>query len=313
MVTNLKYVFIGGSYRGYKVFMSLVDKAVLPSLFFILKEDDHEENKYSELIEQKCIDYSVEYRICKKLNNDDYSKIKKRQWDFGIVCGWRTIIDLSINKYFKAGLIAAHDSLLPNYRGFAPLNWSIINGESKTGVTLFQINDGNVDSGDIINQTEIIIEGNDYAIDVYEKITTATVELIEKFIYDFKDGTWSLTPQDESLATYTCKRTPEDGKINWDKSSKDIYNLIRGLATPYPGAYCVYNNRTFHIQRAIIGPQNNKNFIGRISGKVISILEDGIEILCGSGTIVIQLWEDKENHIVCKPSEIIKSISVNLK
>ncbi len=278
-----------------------------------MPEDDHEVMKYSTNIIEVCESNEIPYELTKKLKEDAVDNITKMDLDFGIVCGWRTLISPLIFSKFKLGLIAAHDSLLPKYRGFAPLNWAIINGEKESGVTMILINEGEVDSGDITLQDKIKILGSDYAIDVYEKIVLLTIELFLKFIRLYLDKKIRLQKQDESMATYCCKRIPADGKINWNNSSDDVYNLIRGIAHPYPGAFCEYEEEKYHIRKANIGIQNNKEFMGGIPGRVVKIYDDGIEVLCKEGTIKINEWEDKNIGTVCNPREIIKSITATLK
>ena len=313
MSKDIKYIFLGGTYRGHQLFSSLVKKNILPEYVFITEEDEHEEIKYAERLQTICEEKKIPHRVCKKLSKKDYKLISKDQWDFGIVCVWRTLIDAEVTKYFKAGLIAAHDSLLPEYRGFAPLNWAIINGEKKTGVTLFQIREGEMDSGPVLNQIEVMIGENDYAIDVHKKVAQATIAAYENFILDFKSDSWTVKEQDEKKATYTCKRTPKDGKIIWDKSSKTVFNLIRALAPPYPCAFCVYDGKVFHIRKARLGKNDQKKFVGRIPGRVINMQPEGIEVLCGEGTILIEEWEEKTSGEIDTPSNKIKSITGILK
>ena len=123
---NIEFIFIGGTKRGFIVLSELISNSIKPKIVFVLKEDDHEKLVYSNEIILLCKKNNIKHFQRKKLKNEDYSMIKKSIWDFGIVCGWRTFINPEINPYFKAGLFASHDSLLPRYRGFAPINWCII-------------------------------------------------------------------------------------------------------------------------------------------------------------------------------------------
>jgi len=304
----MNFIFIGGTYRGKKVIESLLKNDKIPDYIFILKEDDHETKKYSEDIKSIANTNNIPFKIKKKLSKEDENIFQEKKRDFAIICGWRTIINFDLNKYFKLGLLAAHDSLLPKYRGFAPINWAIINGESKTGVTLFQINNGEVDSGKIIDKEEINILHDENAVEVYEKITVATIKLINNFLKNYINSSYTLKEQNHENATYTCKRIPNDGLINWNKSSTEIYNLIRALSPPYPCAYTKYKKEKLFVRRAQIGDYNERNYIGRIVGRVINIDEFGVEILCGRGTI--KLTECEFNNRIVKPNEIIKSIKI---
>ena len=308
----MRFAFVGGTYRGFELIKELVKHDAKPLAAFILKEDDHE----TEIISKDIIGFLEEQKIknsCKKkLTKNDYDLLKTLQLDFIFVCGWRTIIDPVINEYLKLGMFAAHDSLLPAYRGFAPVNWAIINGEKETGVTLFKIDEGEVDSGNIYGQKKVEILDNDYGWDVYLKITKATVELYQEFIDKYKNNSLISYEQDEAGATYTCKRTPQDGKINWNKPSTEIYNLIRALAFPYPGSFCMYNNSNFYIRKATPGKNNHKKYIGKVPGRVIAVYENGVEIMCNEGTILIEEWEQKEEQVIEVPSVRIRSITSTL-
>ena len=157
-----------------------------------------------------------------------------------------------------------------------------------------------------------MIDDDDYAIDVYGKITKATVELCMDLCNNDKNNTIKLYKQDENKATYICKRIPEDGKIDWKKSSVEVFNLIRALAYPYPVAYCYYKKEVYHIRRAELGEDNNKRYVGCIPGRVARFNNKGIEVLCGSGSIIIKKWEDKSKGIIEDPSRRVKSLSATL-
>lgn len=309
----MKFGFIGGTPRGYELFQALLYNQHKPEFCFILKEDEHENVKVSTEFLELANNNAVIASVKKKLVAEDYSLIKSQSLDFIIVCGWRTLINCDIIDNLKLGIIAAHDSLLPKYRGFAPLNWAIINGETETGVTLFAINEGEVDSGDILLQEKVSIELNDNALDVYKKITAATITAYMKIIKNYiENNKVDFIQQDEREATYTCKRTPEDGKINWENSSLKIYNLIRALAFPYSGSYFYYDNQKYEIRAASLGPQNAKIFTGNIPGRIIRISNEGIEVLCGSGTILIkEIYENKSN-LVLPANQLFKSIAIKL-
>jgi methionyl-tRNA formyltransferase len=312
-MTNPNFIFIGGTYRGFKLLEAVINLDYFPQYIIILKEDNHEIEKYSEELSNLAIKYSIDFSVKKKLDSYDIEVIKSRIWDFAIVCGWRTIIPYNLDCCFKHGFIAAHDSLLPKYRGFSPLNWVIINGESETGVTLFKISEGEVDSGDIIYQVKIPIEKDDYAIDLFKKITQATIDVYLNFMQSLQKGEVIFHHQNEAEATYTCKRSPNDGKIDWSKSSNEIYNFIRALAHPYPGAFCKFGDTTFHIRKAGFGKNNNKKYSGKITGKVLTINKEYIEVMCNEGTINLYLWEDKSQKIIEIPSKSVVSITTVLK
>lgn len=308
----IKFAFIGGTVRGFNLIKVLIKNNYFPKYSVILQEDDHESEKSSSEIILLLKKHKLDYSVKKKLLEEDYKKIKTEKLDFAIVYGWRSIIDPVLNEHLKFGLVAAHHSLLPEYRGFAPVQWAIINGEKETGATLFKINKGEIDSGEIIDQSRVTIlaEDNGYSLD--KKIVKKVTNMFLKFFQDFENSNIKLTAQDESKATYTCKRIPEDGRVNWNQNSIKVINLIRAISYPYPGAFCFYNETKYNIVKASFGKSNNKKFSGNIPGRVFRIYDDGIEVLCGEGTILLEKWENINSGKVECPSETVKSLNATL-
>ena len=157
-------------------------------------------------------------------------------------------IILSINYLFlierslfsKAKLaVNIHGSLLPKYRGRTPHVWAIINNESKTGVTAHLIDEG-CDTGDIVKQKEVIIDDTDTGADILEKFNKLYVPLVDEILSDFEQGTMRRLSQNNKNATFFGKRTPDDGRINWDWQKERIRNWVRAQAYPYPGAFTYY-------------------------------------------------------------------------
>lgn len=308
----MNVVFVGGTLRGYELYSVLIKENILPAYSVFMKEDEHEVIQYSQSLTELAVKYHLPHSTKKKLTEKDYTIISDIHADMVIVCGWRTLIEVEKVKNVKAGILAAHDSLLPKYRGFAPLNWAIINGETETGVTIFQINKGDVDSGDICIQKRVNIGLEEYAWDVYQKIIHATIDAYLEVFRLYSAGKLYFTKQNHLEATYTCKRCPDDGHIDWSKSSRDIYNLIRGIAHPYPGAFFYFKGQRYYVRKAALGDYNDKIYVGRIAGRVIRIYPDSVEVLCGSGSIKLLELENKEQQMLINPATIIKSITDTL-
>jgi len=309
---TLKYIFIGGGRGGFELISSATANNVLPEYSVICKEDDHEHINYSEKMKELLEKNDAAYSVRKKLTETDHEIIRKIRPDLIFVFGWRTMIDPKLNSNCRYGIFAAHYSLLPKYRGFAPMQWAIINGEKSTGVSIFRIEEGGVDSGKILIRKKILINENDYASDIEKKLTGLTVDTFISLIKKKTLNIRSLIKQDESKATYTCKRTPEDGRINWNKSSSEIFNLIRALSYPYTGAFCFYENEKFVIRKAESGKKNKFIFKGIIAGRVIHIDETGIEVLCGTGTLKITEWDIANSGKTEIPSVRVRSYSDTL-
>jgi methionyl-tRNA formyltransferase len=146
------------------------------------------------------------------------------------------------------GALNLHGSLLPKYRGRAPVNWAIIHGETQTGATLHYMTD-KPDSGDIVAQRPVPILPDDTAREVLDKITVAAEMALYDALPSLLAGTASRTPQDLSRGSYFGGRKPEDGTIDWSRRAADIHNLVRAVAPPYPGARTRLDGRPARILR----------------------------------------------------------------
>jgi methionyl-tRNA formyltransferase len=139
--------------------------------------------------------------------------------------------------------------LLPKYRGRTPHVWAIINGETKTGITAHLIDEG-CDTGAIINQIIVDIEPEDTGAIVLEKYKKLYIPLVESVLTSYQESSLEFNAQDETKATFFGKRTPEDGRIDWNWSVDRIINWIRAQAYPYPGAFLIYKNERVIVDKA---------------------------------------------------------------
>ncbi|MEZ4683737.1 MAG: formyltransferase family protein [Caldilineaceae bacterium] len=230
--------------------------------------------------------------------------------DLMFAVSWRYLIPAKVYRQPRLGTFVFHDSLLPAYRGFSPTVWSIINGEPQTGVTLFQIAD-NVDEGDIVAQQAVPIGPDDTIATVMEEVTQGYLSLLEQNLDKLLCGCAARYPQDHSLATYTGKRLPEDNRIDWYDSTERIYNLIRAVSQPYPGAYtdlCGRRLRVWAAKRLV----NQRRYIGSIPGRPVEICPgEGVVVLTGDGSLLLTEVQLDDGEIVCA-SELINSLSHTL-
>jgi methionyl-tRNA formyltransferase len=190
------------------------------------------------------------------------------------------MIPKSIRELAKYGAWGIHASLLPKYAGHAPLNWAMIYGEEKAGVTMFRMEDG-VDNGDIISQKSFSIEYEDSIKEVYAKATTASKEILLNILSDIKNVRFA--PQNKESIEIHPPRTPQDGEIDWNKSAVEIYNFIRAQTLPYPCAYSTINDRVIKIIDAkIVEKVKINDVLGKITSyknKTVVTTKDGfIEI-----------------------------------
>jgi len=189
-----------------------------------------------------------------------------RDWapDLLFAAGWYYVIPPSVLALPRLGALGVHASLLPKYRGGAPVNWAIINGEEKTGVTLFYL-DAGIDSGDIIAQAELPIEFEDTCATVYDKVVEKTRELIRRCIPLLEQSRAPRIPQDESAATWFPRRRPEDGEINWSRTTRQLYDWVRALTRPYPGAFTWLDGQPIHVWKSLMLPQPPRAKAGTVT------------------------------------------------
>lgn len=171
------------------------------------------------------------------VNTPDWiSKVSHLTPDVVFSFYFRHMLSQDILKIPASGAYNLHGSLLPAYRGRAPVNWAIINGEKKTGVTLHHMI-GKPDAGDIVGQKSVEIEFEDTARTLYDKLCVAAREMLAEVLPLIREGRVPRIPQDVTKGSYYGGRRPEDGRIDWNRPAVMIYNLIRAVTDPYPGAF----------------------------------------------------------------------------
>ncbi|MBN3050980.1 bifunctional UDP-4-amino-4-deoxy-L-arabinose formyltransferase/UDP-glucuronic acid oxidase ArnA [Pectobacterium brasiliense] len=207
---------------------------------------------------------------------------------------YRTLLSDDILQLPSFGAFNLHGSLLPRYRGRAPVNWVLVNGETQTGVTLHKMV-SRADAGDIVAQSVVAIDEEDTALTLHGKCRTAAAALLAQQLPLIRSREITLTPQDESRASYFGRRTAADGLIDWQKSACEINNLIRAVTEPYPGAFTFLGERKVIIWRARVvkvnrvksndvgvnGVKQEPGAILSTSPLVVSCGEDALEIVSG--------------------------------
>lgn len=173
-----------------------------------------------------------------------------------------------------------HGSLLPRYRGRAPVNWALVNGETETGATLHKMVK-RPDAGDIVGQQKVAIADGDIALTLHKKVLEAAQIVLKEQLPKLKNGTATFTRQDESQASYFGRRSAADGEILWHKSAKEINNLVRAVTEPYPGAFSYLGQRQLIVWRSrVLDTQHDKQ-----PGTVLST--SPLVIACGEGALEI--------------------------
>lgn len=234
-------------------------------------------------IKEKAIELGIEVFQPLDVNSVEcIEKLKAIKPDLIVVVAYGQILSSKILQLPKYGCINVHASLLPRYRGAAPINWAIINGELETGVTIMEMERG-LDTGDMLINSSIPINIDDDYISIHDKLSVLGAKLLIQAIDQILKGNVIKTPQQNNLSNYAPMIYKEAGKIDWNKSGIEIINLIRGLK-PWPSGYSHYKNQTIKIHKARI-EDNNDN--GKI-GEIIKVSDNGIYIKCVDKLVVIE-------------------------
>ncbi len=199
---------------------------------------------------------------------------------------YRKLIKEPLLKLPKIGAFNLHGSLLPKYRGRAPINWAIVNGETETGLTLHYMT-LKPDEGDIVGQHAVAIGDNDTARTLNEKLTAAVPEFLGPLVRKIAEGNAPRIRQDASKATYSGGRRPADGRIDWTRPASVIRNLVRAVAKPYPGAFSHAGGRKIIVWSAAAVPGSANASPGTI------VSADPLRVACGEGVLQIDLGQEE--------------------
>ena len=201
-------------------------------------------------VKQCAVDNNILVLQPEKLKDENFiSQLSELNADLFVIVAFK-ILPGSVFTIPKSGSFNLHGSLLPRYRGAAPIQWALINGDEETGVTTFFLKE-KVDTGDMILQQKVAIEESDNLGSLYDKLKIIGADLMVKTVDLIEDVSVEETSQDESLATPAPKVTKELCEINWNKPATNVHNLIRGLS-PIPGAFFIYNNKRYKIYKSTV-------------------------------------------------------------
>ena len=220
---------------------------------------------------------NLEYRTPPILNNEEeYNFLNSLDADLAIVVAYGQIIPKKFLSLTKTGFINIHASLLPKWRGAAPIQRSIMNLDKETGISIMRIAE-KLDTGPVCNNYKIQLNGNFNALEISEKLSNLAAEKILDNVDDILEDKANFVEQDHLNATYASKIQKTEGQINWDENAEKIIGKINGLY-PSPGAFFIFNGERYKILKAQIG---------RAQGNPGSVLSDNLEIACGNNQSII--------------------------
>lgn len=233
-----------------------------------------------------------------KTRSEDFiNKLIQLNPDIIITIAYGKILPKDLLEIPRFGCINVHGSLLPKYRGAAPIQWAIINGDNISGVTTMYMDEG-MDTGDILLKKETAITENMTYGELYKKLEFLSAELLEETLAELKKGTLVRIPQNNAKATTVSIMKKEMGLINWSRTAWEVHNLVRGT-DPWPGAYTYYRGSRLKIWKTtlikendkvlheLLPEDNKKNDILHKPGEIVRILKDSMIIATGGGFLRI--------------------------
>ena len=233
-------------------------------------------------VKEKALELGLDVYQPQRVKETEFiEKLKEMNPDAIVVIAFGQILPKAILDMPKYGCINVHASLLPKYRGVAPIQWSVIDGEKETGVTTMYMNEG-LDTGDIIDKVVVPIDKKETGGSLFDKLAIEGGKLILKTLIELENGTAVRTPQDDSKSNYAGMINKQLGKIDFNKSANEIERLIRGL-NPWPSAYTKMDGKTLKIWDADVDDSENDSAPGTIT----EVGKDFIRVATGKGSLKI--------------------------
>lgn len=284
MIIMFKIIFMGTADFGGPVLEKLADSR--ENKIAVITQPDRPQGRGRKIlptpIKKIALDKGLEVFQPENINNEESIKrMEEFNPDIILVVAYGQILSSHILNIPKIGCINIHGSLLPKYRGAAPVNRAIINGEKETGIT-FMFMKEKVDTGEIIFQEKINILPDETCGELYYRLSALSARSLPKLLEKTKSGKIERISQDNKLATFARKMNKEDGKIDWSDKGEKVYNLIRGTI-PFPGAFTYYQSRKLKIIQArfLCDYQDEAGTGFPKPGMVVKTEKDGILISTG--------------------------------
>lgn len=231
----------------------------------------------------------IPLRRCADINSaESVQRVRDLRPDLMVVCGWTRLLSAELLSVPPRGVIGFHASLLPKFRGRAPVNWAILRGEAVTGNTMMML-DAGTDTGDIVDQQTVLITPEDTCATVYAKVGEAGAEMLRRQLPALLAGTPPRRPQGSADGPPLPKRTPGMGITDWNRPARAVHDWIRALTWPYPGAFTFLGERKVMLWAATpdtAAPQ------GAAPGEVLGCGEGGVRVATADGTVLLTSVSD---------------------
>ena len=307
-MNNLKIVFMGTPDFAVPCLKTLNENY---EVIAVITQPDRPKGRGQKLMPSPIKEYALEHNLTvlqpeKIKTSETEEQLKKLAPDLIVVVAFGQILSKAILEIPQLGCINVHASLLPKYRGAAPIHWSIINGETKTGITTMYMDVG-LDTGDMILKEEVSISAKMNTGELHDTLMNIGAKTLLQTIKQIAEGSVVRNKQNDAKASYAPLLTKELERINWLLPAQEIYNLVRGL-NPWPVAFSIFKGKKLKIwQTKVI----DNVTIGEI-GTVLSLTETGFTVQTGKGILeILELQPESKRKMTAKDFVCGNQISIN--
>jgi len=301
-----KIVFLGSKTLGVRILDALATAAPGSVAAAITIDDCADSRSRFDALAGAASQHRIPLRVARDRRHAE-ALIRDEAPDLCFVACWYWLVSPDLLGAVPRGFIGIHNSLLPKYRGGAPLVWALINNEREVGVSLFAFRDG-IDDGPVWLQAKISVGPDDYIGEVLERLECETLRTFRDHLPELLRGDVTLREQQHDQATYCAQRLPEDGEVDWSRPAERVFNFVRAQTPPYPGAFTFAGDRRMTI---LCAGRIQERYDGT-PGQVARIEHDGIVVACGDSSALRITQVDVGDGPVAAP-RVIKSLNVRLR
>jgi len=286
----LRIIFVGTSSFGIPILKELI--SLEENIIAVITQPDRPGGRGKKIqpspIKELALDHGLYLFQPENINAESaVQKLKELKPDLIILIAYGQILSGEVLNIPTRGCLNVHPSLLPRYKGSAPIQWTIIRGEGETGISFLFMNE-KIDAGDIILQKKIKIMPEENYQELSKRLATVSAEMIKEVLDKIKRGDCLKIPQSRKKYFYARKINKIDCQINWNNRGVDIFNLIRGV-TYIPGAYTEFKGKRIKITRALLltKTETNQRLFNRKPGEIVKVKKEGIQVLAGDNTRIV--------------------------
>ncbi|MCL5043677.1 MAG: formyltransferase [Deltaproteobacteria bacterium] len=280
-VASARCVVFAYQEMGYACTQALLE-AGAPIAALFTHEDAPGENIWWRPVRELARRHAIPVHLCPEIDRAGTAQVARLRPALLYSFYWRSLLPAALLELAALGAYNLHGSLLPAYRGRAPVNWMLINGERRAGVTLHHMV-ARADAGDIVAQRAVDIEESDTALSLHLKLARLGAELVREMHPSIVAGRAPRRPQDLSQGSYFGRRRPEDGRIDWRWPARRVFDFVRALTHPYPGAFCFAGGRKLFVWEAKVSAET---LAPAAPGSIIGPGPDGaVEVAAGQGSV----------------------------